>query len=1085
MHGLLYLHTHGTLYIDLRPINILVNEHGSLKLGDFGLAKRIIDLTQGDKESRKGNPYYMAPELFQDDGVCSFYSDFWAFGCVLFEMATGHPPFIANSVQELITQICNANTPNVPEFSEDFNELLIDLMEKDPAKRVTWEELVAHPFWGNNATDLDVVMPPQPQYEKYLQKRGVRQRAPSSACSTPKPAVDVLRISQNVQRNLLRDALRGGYSEEDHSVQGRPSDVKLNNRNQVLDFGEKPEDDEEDQYLDSEVNESLDESTGVELNIYEEDKVPSKKFTIPTTPRAEDPPKMQTSKLRTKSTLNDREEEEERKGTHTRSNSAHNIQPATPITKSLRYPPLEQLIFHSSDTAVKPIIGNRDIEKPHELTFNNQNLGFAPWGVEELLNCMNTSRFEGHINEVFNQIGKSSSSADKINVLSYFESLLVNSGLANRFINSAFTGLFLKIIRSVKSSPIKIRCCSIIGQMIRHATLIETEIISTGLMTILCEQLKDRNEKVRRTAMAALGEFLFYAATQMDEEQYDRVWEIPSTVIGIVYRSLRSSEDEVVRLYATKTIENITAQCKAAGLKFVSGSSSQISEVSTVLYNMMLSSRNEALRSSAAVTLCHFVRIQSSMVNSIIEKMTSANITVLMSDGQARLQQAILTILLVGFQKNPRLAVSLYEEKSLLGCLTGLLENNSLVVRGKAMLVMLHLFKQHPRWLLHAAEYKLFHILDRLPKDSKQYIYSCSYYLSETLVELTSVTVRNMTDEIQTDRKPSLILLPAVLQLTQSHYIKNKLPYAILLKSMAIIILKSTDLTDEDKENVLNVVENLAANTKAMSSFAEPVVTSLLPALLQQLSSEDISFRLHCLKIFTEIMNPFLYDDVIYDPASPHNPTTKMLNELIIKQFFPLLPTILADQNPIPLFALKQLSSILECCPPYTGILKRSGVLPTIMEYFSAGHPKLNPNLIQVVKKVLECKDLTLEEMRNYNVVEKINSVMRVGVTEDWCVEPMLDIIYELLFQTAEQVRSKKSPTENSILGEEYSYEAALQFTQPLLKSFTLCVELLSHSDSNIEDKSSHCVALMLQLYGKSLLRLSHEQDSSAEAISK
>jgi len=145
------------------------------------------------------------------------------------------------------------------------------------------------------------------------------------------------------------------------------------------------------------------------------------------------------------------------------------------------------------------------------------------------------------------------------------------------------------------------------------------------------------------------------------------------------------------------------------------------------------------------------------------------------------------------------------------------------------------------------------------------------------------------------------------------------------------------------------------------------------------------------------------------------------------------------------------------------------------MEYFSAGHPKLNPNLIQVVKKVLECKDLTLEEMRSYNVVEKINSVMRVGVTEDWCVEPMLDIIYELLFQTAEQVRSKKSPTENSILGEEYSYEAALQFTQPLLKSFTLCVELLSHSDSNIEDKSSHCVALMLQLYGKSLLRLSHE----------
>lgn len=49
----------------------------------------------------------MAPELFQDEGVYSYASDFWALGCVMYELATGKPPFTSSSFQELVNMIVN------------------------------------------------------------------------------------------------------------------------------------------------------------------------------------------------------------------------------------------------------------------------------------------------------------------------------------------------------------------------------------------------------------------------------------------------------------------------------------------------------------------------------------------------------------------------------------------------------------------------------------------------------------------------------------------------------------------------------------------------------------------------------------------------------------------------------------------------------------------------------------------------------------------------------------------------------------------------------------------------------------------
>lgn len=84
------------------------------------------------------------------------------------------------------------------------------------------------------------------------------------------------------------------------------------------------------------------------------------------------------------------------------------------------------------------------------------------------------------------------------------------------------------------------------------------------------DTVKDRNEKVRRKAVASLGELLFYAATQLDDDNTESgaIWEIPESAINIIVTCLASTEDETVRFYACKTLENITAQSISAGYQF-------------------------------------------------------------------------------------------------------------------------------------------------------------------------------------------------------------------------------------------------------------------------------------------------------------------------------------------------------------------------------------------------------------------------------------------------------------------------------------------------------------------------------------
>ena len=65
-------------------------------------------------QAKRGTPCYMAPELFQDGSTHSSAADLWALGCVLYECADGHPPFVSTSFNHLVNDILTGDPPALP-----------------------------------------------------------------------------------------------------------------------------------------------------------------------------------------------------------------------------------------------------------------------------------------------------------------------------------------------------------------------------------------------------------------------------------------------------------------------------------------------------------------------------------------------------------------------------------------------------------------------------------------------------------------------------------------------------------------------------------------------------------------------------------------------------------------------------------------------------------------------------------------------------------------------------------------------------------------------------------------------------------
>ena len=136
--GLAAVHACGIVHRDMKPSNVFLTASGAVKIGDFGIASVASDVTVTRAGEVFGSAPYVSPEQVTGDPVDA-RADLYALGCVMFEMATGRPPFVGDEPAALAYQHAHT-TPEradvlVPQVPAALASTIDRLLAKDPADR--------------------------------------------------------------------------------------------------------------------------------------------------------------------------------------------------------------------------------------------------------------------------------------------------------------------------------------------------------------------------------------------------------------------------------------------------------------------------------------------------------------------------------------------------------------------------------------------------------------------------------------------------------------------------------------------------------------------------------------------------------------------------------------------------------------------------------------------------------------------------------------------------------------------------------------------------------------------------------------
>lgn len=181
LDGIAYCHKNRVLHRDLKPQNLLIDNKGTIKLADFGLA-RAFGLPMRSYTHEVVTLWYRAPEILLGSKSYTTAVDVWSLGCIFAEMLTKHPLFPGDSeIDQLFRIFRTLGTPDEttwpgvskfpdfkpvfprwesksldqilpPSLGQEGRNLFQKLLIYDPLKRISAMEAMAHPYFVSGTT---------------------------------------------------------------------------------------------------------------------------------------------------------------------------------------------------------------------------------------------------------------------------------------------------------------------------------------------------------------------------------------------------------------------------------------------------------------------------------------------------------------------------------------------------------------------------------------------------------------------------------------------------------------------------------------------------------------------------------------------------------------------------------------------------------------------------------------------------------------------------------------------------------------------------------------------------------------------
>lgn len=146
--GMLYLHSHGILHRDLTLSNILLTRNMNIKIADFGLATQL-KMPHEKHYTLCGTPNYISPEI-ATRSAHGLESDIWSLGCMFYTLLIGRPPFDTDTVKNTLNKVVLADYEMPAFLSREAQDLIHQLLRRNPADRLNLSSVLDHPFMSRN-----------------------------------------------------------------------------------------------------------------------------------------------------------------------------------------------------------------------------------------------------------------------------------------------------------------------------------------------------------------------------------------------------------------------------------------------------------------------------------------------------------------------------------------------------------------------------------------------------------------------------------------------------------------------------------------------------------------------------------------------------------------------------------------------------------------------------------------------------------------------------------------------------------------------------------------------------------------------